>query len=57
MGRPVPGSCCGHDLDSTCSPTDNIYREGCSGKISDLFKTGLKTLGGVAVGVAIVEVN
>ncbi|XP_051156861.1 CD63 antigen-like isoform X2 [Leptopilina boulardi] len=52
---PIPGTCCGNAPSATCTGSNNIYREGCGTKISDLFKTALKTLGGVAVGVAIVE--
>ncbi|XP_043467515.1 CD63 antigen [Leptopilina heterotoma] len=55
MGRPIPGSCCGIDLNETCTGTNKVYNAGCSKKVSELLRSGLKTLGGVAVGVAVVE--
>lgn len=50
----IPGSCCGKDPENTCTPL-NAYKTGCVESLKDLFKSACAILGGVALGIAAIE--
>lgn len=55
----IPGSCCGKDPTNaavTCSQQE-AYKEGCVVALKDLFKSACAALGGIALGIAAIEVN
>lgn len=53
----IPGSCCNKKDSETCLIADAAEKPGCAGILEDLFKTGCAILGGIALGIAAVEVN
>ncbi|KAL6429212.1 hypothetical protein ACFW04_008142 [Cataglyphis niger] len=53
----IPGSCCGKDPNNaavTCSQQE-AYDEGCVVALKDLFKSACAALGGIALGIAAIE--
>ncbi|XP_050455861.1 CD63 antigen-like [Cataglyphis hispanica] len=53
----IPGSCCGKDPTNvalTCSQQE-AYEEGCVVALKDLFKSACAALGGIALGIAAIE--
>nr|WBW70071.1 venom protein [Lampona murina] len=49
-----PKSCCPQEV-TTCSATENAYPDGCYEKILDKIKSAIGVVGGVAIGIAVVE--
>lgn len=52
----IPGSCCGKNSNDTCDQ-QNAYKTGCVIALKDLFKYASAVLGGIALGIAAIEVN
>lgn len=50
----IPGSCCGKDPGTTCE-SFNSYKNGCVGELKELFKKACSVLGGIALGIAAIE--
>ncbi|XP_034950213.1 CD63 antigen-like isoform X1 [Chelonus insularis] len=57
MNGTIPITCCSLNSDSklTTCPSDKIYRDGCSERLFTFFQMAGKILGGVALGIAGVE--
>lgn len=55
LHRGIPGSCCGKEVDVECDQL-NAYKKGCAVALKDLFTTACVGLGGVALGIAAIEV-
>ena len=57
--RSIPSSCCHNAPDVACPAygPNSAFSQGCGNEIAKLFSKALQTLGGVAIGVAVVEVN
>lgn len=56
LNRSIPGSCCGKNSSDTCDQ-QNAYQTGCVTALKDLFKYASAVLGGIALGIAAIEVN
>jgi len=54
FGFDAPGSCCGKENDKSCSILES-YKDGCSEKLEAFFNKHLLTIGGVAIGVAFIQ--
>lgn len=52
----IPGSCCAKNSNDTCDQ-QNAYKTGCVIALKDLFKYASAVLGGIALGIAAIEVN
>lgn len=50
----IPGSCCGKNSSDTCTQ-QNAYQTGCVSALKDLFKYASAILGGIALGIAAIE--
>lgn len=53
----IPWSCCNGQEGTTCPSMDKVFKRGCVGPIKEAITEAVKVLGGVALGVAGVEVN
>ncbi|XP_033225016.1 CD63 antigen-like isoform X2 [Belonocnema kinseyi] len=55
----IPSTCCNNPTDVACDPygqgEHKVFSEGCGVKVAHMFEKALKTLAGVAIGVAVVE--
>ncbi|XP_076277583.1 tetraspanin 6 isoform X2 [Lasioglossum baleicum] len=51
----IPWSCCADKKEGETCSFGESYRDGCSGKITELLKVVGLTLGGIAIGIAGVE--
>ncbi|KAM0731351.1 CD63 antigen [Formica fusca] len=54
LNMSIPGSCCGKDVNATCSQYE-AYNKGCVIALKDLFKQACAVLGGIALGIAAIE--
>lgn len=54
--KTIPWSCCGKSENSTCT-RDESYSQGCSNEIMKMLSYAGSILGGVAIGIAVVEVS
>ncbi|EZA58234.1 CD63 antigen [Ooceraea biroi] len=55
LHRSVPGSCCGKPSETVCEPTLVRDKRGCAAALQDLFKSACSILGGIALGIAAIE--
>ncbi|CAK9798106.1 CD63 antigen [Anthophora plagiata] len=53
-GNPIPWSCCGKQPNETCSLSE-AYKDGCVQKLEDVISLVENVLGGIAIGVVVVE--
>lgn len=56
-GIGIPGSCCGKNSSDTCYQMQYVYQTGCVSALKELFKYASAVLGGIALGIAAIEVN
>lgn len=57
LHRSVPGSCCGKPVAETCDPASAMEKQGCAKALEVLFKSACGILGGIALGIAAIEVS
>ncbi|CAL1681611.1 unnamed protein product [Lasius platythorax] len=50
----IPGSCCGKEVSTECDQS-HVYKKGCAVALENLFRTACAGLGGVALGIAAIE--
>uniref|UniRef100_UPI00398153A5 tetraspanin family protein n=1 Tax=Salmonella sp. s54925 TaxID=3159674 RepID=UPI00398153A5 len=50
----VPKSCCKNS--SPCNVTSDYYKDGCADKLFDYLKDHMALVGGLAVGVAVIQI-
>ncbi|XP_012218321.1 CD63 antigen [Linepithema humile] len=55
LGLRVPGSCCDRKDTESCDQINVRDKPGCGGILEDLFKSACAILGGIALGIAAVE--
>ncbi|XP_020291325.1 CD63 antigen-like [Pseudomyrmex gracilis] len=51
----VPGSCCNKDAKTARCFPDEVFKQGCAPAIQQFLKSGLAILGGIALGIAAIE--
>lgn len=53
----IPWSCCGQEDKHSCDDPKKIYNDGCMGKLVEFVSGIANWLGGIALGVAAVQVK
>ncbi|KAH0951475.1 hypothetical protein HN011_002049 [Eciton burchellii] len=55
LHRSIPGSCCNKPSDEICEPYMVTNKRGCAKALEEVFKSACGILGGIALGIAVIE--